>query len=62
MVDLADAHYPLSIERARRRLGWEPEHRLADSLDAMLARLRHDPAAWYEINGLEPPEGFTKTR
>jgi nucleoside-diphosphate-sugar epimerase len=57
MVDLADAHYPVQIERARRRLGWEPQHRLRDTLEEMTRRLQRNPAQWYEINGLTPPEG-----
>jgi hypothetical protein len=28
MIDLADTHYPVEIERARGRLGREPRHRL----------------------------------
>lgn len=52
MIDLADAHYPVTIERARERLGWEPEHRLGETLPRMIERLQRDPKAWYEENGL----------
>ncbi len=55
MIDLADQHYPVAIDRARQRLGWEPRHRLRDALDEMLRRLKRDPAAWYRTNGFEPP-------
>lgn len=54
MIDLADDDYPLSIERARTKLGWEPKHRLRDTLPAMVARMQQDPARWRKINGLEP--------
>jgi len=56
MIDLADAHYPIDIGKARRVLGWEPVHRLPATLPAMLERLQRDPRGWYEDNGLEPPE------
>jgi nucleoside-diphosphate-sugar epimerase len=56
MIDLADAHYPVQIERARQRLGWEPKHRLRDTLDEMVRRLKRDPKGWYERNGLPASE------
>lgn len=52
MVDLADAHYAVDIDEARRQLGWEPAHRLRTTLPAMLAGLNADPERWYEENGL----------
>ncbi|MGE0191167.1 MAG: NAD-dependent epimerase/dehydratase family protein [Planctomycetota bacterium] len=54
MVDQADAHYPISIERARERLGWVPRHRLRERLGTIVRNLQLDPDAWYEANGLEP--------
>jgi nucleoside-diphosphate-sugar epimerase len=56
MVDLADAHYPVAIGHARERLGWEPKHRLRDTLPEMIRRLKQDPRKWYEKNGLSWPE------
>ena len=56
MIDLADTHYPVAIDKARRKLHWEPEHRLRQTLEEMLRRLQADPAGWYKQNGLEPPE------
>jgi nucleoside-diphosphate-sugar epimerase len=56
MVDLADAHRPVSVERARTRLGWEPRHRLRDTLPAMVEGLRRDPEAWYRENGIPFPD------
>jgi nucleoside-diphosphate-sugar epimerase len=55
MVRMADDHYELDISRARQLLGWEPRHRLKDSLPAMVAALKQDPKGWYEANGLTPP-------
>ena len=55
MVRMADDHYELDISRARDLLGWQPRHRLKDSLPAMVAALKEDPKGWYEANGLTPP-------
>ncbi len=52
MVDLADAHYPVSIERAKRRLHWEPRHRLAQTLPEMIENMLRDPQRFDEINQL----------
>lgn len=56
MIDLADDHYPIAIEHARRTLGWEPGHRLRTDLPKMVARLKRDPEAWYRTNKLKAPE------
>jgi nucleoside-diphosphate-sugar epimerase len=56
MVDLADQHYPVAIERARAKLGWEPKRRLRETLNDMIASLKDDPQAWYQENGLPPPD------
>ena len=56
MIDLADQHYPVEIERARKLLGWEPRHRLRTTIPEMIERLKADPAGWYERNGLKQPE------
>ena len=58
MVDLADAHYPVSIDRARHKLGWEPAHRLSAALRGMIGFLLRDPRAWYEENHLPIPENL----
>jgi hypothetical protein len=31
-------------------------HRLRDTLDVILYRLKQDPKRWYEINGLNYPD------
>jgi nucleoside-diphosphate-sugar epimerase len=55
MIDLADDHYPIAIEHARRALGWEPVHRLHSTLPEMVSRLKRDPEKWYRTNKLEVP-------
>ena len=52
MIDLADAHYPVSIERAKRRLDWEPRHRLGQVIPKMVENLKRDPERFDEINDL----------
>jgi nucleoside-diphosphate-sugar epimerase len=56
MIDLADQNYPISIQRAREQLGWEPMHTLRDTLPEMIGRLHFDPKAWFEKNDLPVPE------
>ncbi|MGH7824263.1 MAG: NAD-dependent epimerase/dehydratase family protein [Candidatus Binatia bacterium] len=53
MVDLADAHYPVEIERARQILGWEPQHLLRNTLTRMIGDLKTDPRQWYQKNKLK---------
>jgi nucleoside-diphosphate-sugar epimerase len=60
MIDLADAHYPIDVSRARKRLGWLPKHFLRDTVPEMARRLREDPARWYRANKLELPEWLSK--
>lgn len=55
MVRMADDHYELDISRARKLLGWEPEHRLKDTLPEIVASLKADPKGWYDKNGLTLP-------
>jgi nucleoside-diphosphate-sugar epimerase len=55
MVQMADDHYELDISRARELLGWEPKHRIKDTLPRIVAALKRDPKAWYEKNDLTPP-------
>lgn len=53
MIDRADDHYELDITRARSILGWQPKHRLIDTLPHMAEALLQDPAGWYQRHGLE---------
>ncbi len=56
MVDMADDDYTVEIERARRRLDWDPSRRLRDSLVQIIDFLKRDPEEFYRINNLELPE------
>lgn len=55
MVAMSDAHYALDISRAEELLDWRPRHDLKNTLPAIVAALKRDPAAWYEANGMKPP-------
>ena len=60
MIDLADDHYPIAIDHARQRLGWEATRRLRSTLPEMVARLTRDPSGWYRANKLEAPSELSK--
>lgn len=53
MIDRADDHYELDISRAKELLGWEPQHRLLDTLPEIIENLKKDPDAWYQENNLK---------
>jgi nucleoside-diphosphate-sugar epimerase len=59
MIEHADDNYPVSSERARELLGWEPKRRLRDTIPDMIRRLRDNPQRWYEGNGIPVPEDLT---
>jgi len=46
MVDLADQHYDLDIQKAREVLGWEPVNNLRNCLPKMVEKLKGDPQKW----------------
>ena len=54
MMTQASDHYALDVTRARDLLGWEPGHRLADTLPTIVATLKRDPVGWYKANKLDP--------
>ena len=56
MIERADDHYEIDISRARALLGWEPKHRLLDSVPVMVAGLHIDPVAWLRDNGIGTAE------
>lgn len=56
MIDMAEDHYALDISLARKRLDWQPRHSIRTSLSTIVAKLKADPAGWYEKNGLTPPD------
>ncbi|QKZ15620.1 NAD(P)-dependent oxidoreductase [Spirosoma sp. KUDC1026] len=55
MIDRADDHYELNIDKARQELGWTPKHSLSDTLPDIVINLKKDPVAWYQENDLELP-------
>lgn len=60
MTQMASDHYALDTSRAQQMLGWEPRHRLAEDLPAIVATLKRDPAAWYEANKITAPAFVTE--
>jgi len=56
LIDLASDHYALDITKARDLLGWKPKHFIGDNLANMVENLKQDPPAWYERNGIRPPD------
>lgn len=52
MIDLADDHYEADITKARTKLGWEPQHRLRNTLPAIVESLRDNPVEFYKANYL----------
>jgi nitric oxide synthase oxygenase domain/subunit len=60
MIDLADDHYPVSVSRARHKLGWEPQHTLRDTLPEIINHLKQDPVRWFEVNNLPVPEDLKR--
>lgn len=52
MIDFADDHYELSIEKAKHYLGWHPKKNLRSTLPLMIQHLKNDPKKWYKIHGL----------
>lgn len=58
MIDMADDHYAPTIAHARARLGWNPQHRLRQTLPAIIDSLLRDPERFYEKNKLPLPESM----
>jgi nucleoside-diphosphate-sugar epimerase len=61
MIDLADEHYEVDISRARKLLGWRPQHSLRETLPEMIEGLREDPQGWYKANKLDPPNDLEES-
>lgn len=54
MIDLADAHYPIDISKAKQKLDWSPLIHLKDKLPQFIDQLKNDPEKWYRLNKLDP--------
>lgn len=51
MIDIADDHHELNIDRAHNLLDWEPDHRLITTVPRMCEAVLADPAGWYARHG-----------
>ena len=60
MIDRANDHYALDINRARELLDWSPRHTLRGTLPKMVEALKADPLGWYREHGLDPPSSMKK--
>ena len=58
MIDFADDHYCLDITRARKFLGWEPKHKLEETIPLWANEVQKDPVTWYDENRLRAPRGL----
>jgi nucleoside-diphosphate-sugar epimerase len=52
MIALADDHYEMNTARAKKLLGWTPQHSLEETLPKMIDALLKDPEKWYKGNQL----------
>jgi UDP-glucose 4-epimerase len=52
MIDLADDHFEMDSAKAKKMLGWQPEHSLRGTLPKMIKKLKDDPKAFYKVNKL----------
>lgn len=52
MIDLADDNYELDSSKAKRMLGWHPDHSLRNTLPKMISGLKANPEQWYKKNKL----------
>lgn len=55
MISYADDHYDLDISRVKEVLGWQPRHRLRDTIPKMIAALKEDPHRWYKEHKMIAP-------
>ena len=60
MIDFADDHYELNIDRAKKLLGWTPRHSIEETFPKMIDDLKTDPLKWYKINRLRMPHRLEK--
>jgi nucleoside-diphosphate-sugar epimerase len=53
MIDLADDHFELDSSKAKKILGWQPEHSLRNTLPEMINKLKENPEKFYRENKLK---------
>ena len=47
---------PVSVEQAHEKLGWNPKHRLRDTIPAIVEPTKRKPKVWRKLNGLPHEE------
>ena len=52
MIDLADDHFEMDSSKAKKLLGWQPQHGLRDTLPRMIKNLKAAPEKFYKVNKL----------
>lgn len=55
MIPHSDEHFELDVSRVRRKLHWEPQFHLRETLPEIIQLLKEDPYRWYRINKMTPP-------
>ena len=53
MIDLADDHFELDSSKAKKILGWQPQHSLRNTLPEMIKNLKENPEIFYKENKLK---------
>ncbi|NGX27143.1 MAG: hypothetical protein K940chlam6_01074 [Chlamydiae bacterium] len=48
MIDIADDHYDLDIQKAKELLGFEPAHNLKNCLPEIIGKFKKNPQKWIE--------------
>lgn len=53
MIDLADDHFEMDSSKAKKLIGWKPQHGLRNTLPKMIKKLKDDPEKFYKVNKLK---------
>ena len=53
MIDLADDHFEMDSSKAKKLIGWKPQHGLRNTLPKMIKNLKDDPEKFYKENKLK---------
>ncbi|GGI90118.1 vitamin K epoxide reductase family protein [Legionella impletisoli] len=56
MIDMASDHYALDISKAKKKLNWEPKHRIDETLPSIIGALKKDPDGWYDTHRITQPD------
>ncbi|GAB3559909.1 hypothetical protein [Spirosoma fluminis] len=58
MIDRADDHYELNIDKARQQLNWQPRYTLMIVLPTIIENVQAHPVVWHKENGPDLPEAL----